>query len=170
PYLAKESSFEGAAFCAQLVAASPAMSGSSANILNLCVGFMFFCFFDCLVRSEIDPVSMKGSFNSVLLMKCLFRTSWRCSTRMTRLGNILGQILVEAMNIDRQEPRNIGQTELAAYGMDLIERVGRGAARIVGDLPRVVPGRTDFEQQAHVFPKRQKLANTPVKREVVARR
>ena len=54
--------------------------------------------------------------------------------------------------------------------MNLVQHVGRGAARIVGNLPCVVTGWANFEQQAHVFPKRQELANTPVKREIIARR
>src|SRR5215813_7014110 len=54
------------------------------------------------------------------------------------LEPIFSEVLVKAMNIDRQDPRDVGQAELASHSVDLIERTARGATAIVGDLPRIV--------------------------------
>ena len=60
------------------------------------------------------------------------------------LEPIFSKVLVKAMNIDRQDPRDVGQAELASHSVDLIERSGRRAAAIVGDLPRIVASWPDF--------------------------
>src|SRR5262249_29677759 len=57
------------------------------------------------------------------------------------LKPIFSEVLVKAMNINRQDPREVGQAELASHSVDLIERTARGAATIVGDLPRIVDSR-----------------------------
>jgi hypothetical protein len=57
------------------------------------------------------------------------------SAERSALETILGRIFVKAVKVDRQDPGEVGQTELAANSMDLAKGVGRGAAAIVGDLP-----------------------------------
>src|SRR5215469_14597166 len=60
------------------------------------------------------------------------------------LEPIFSEVLVKAVKVDRQGPRDVGQAELASHSVDLIERTSRGAAAIVGDLPRIVASWPDF--------------------------
>src|SRR5215831_12897928 len=60
------------------------------------------------------------------------------------LETILSHILVKAVNVNREKPGDIGQTELSADGMDLIEGAACGASGIMTDLPRVVTGWSNF--------------------------
>ena len=64
------------------------------------------------------------------------------------LETSLGKILIEAVEVERQDPRKLGQTELAAHGMGLVAGCARCAAAIAGNLPRVITGRTDFKQMS----------------------
>src|SRR5262249_31459379 len=86
------------------------------------------------------------------------------------LEPIFSEVFVKAVNVDRQDPREIGQTELASHSVDLVKRIGCGAAAIVGDLPCVITSWTDFEQQSLVCAQRQQLADAPAKAEIVTRR
>ena len=99
---------------------------------------------------------------------CLLELLGDAHLERAALETILCIVFVKTVNIQRRDPWHVGQTELAAYSMDLVASVAGGAAAIVGDLPRVITGRTDFEQQAHVLPERQELADAPVEREIVA--
>jgi len=56
------------------------------------------------------------------------------------LETSLGKILIEAVEVERQDPRKLGQTELAAHGMGLVAGCAPCAAAIAGNLPRVITG------------------------------
>src|SRR5262245_24691807 len=74
------------------------------------------------------------------------------------------------MEVQRRQPRQVGQAELAAHGMDLVVylAVARVSARIVADLPTAVARRTNFEQECLITGQRQVLADAPVEREALA--
>src|SRR5215813_8639226 len=74
------------------------------------------------------------------------------------------------MEVQRRLPREVGQAELAAHRMDVVMHlaVGRIAARVVADLPTVVAGRANFEQQFLIPGEWHVLADAPVQREALA--
>ena len=82
----------------------------------------------------------------------------------------LGSILVKVMKIHHYHHRHVGQTNLTAHRVNLLMIVGiRGiAASTVGDLPTVITGRADFEKEFLIRLQGDILADSPVKREVLA--
>jgi len=79
------------------------------------------------------------------------------------LETVLGGKLVEAVESQRCFPGQVNEGDLSADSVNLVmhARVGGRTAGIVGDLPTVVTGRADFEQQRVVFLQRQELADAP---------
>src|SRR5579871_625770 len=88
------------------------------------------------------------------------------------LESIFRVVLVKVVEIQRRVPPNGAQPDLATDAVSLIAgaRIARAAPRLAGDLPRVVTGRADLDQEGLSLVQRQILADAPVECKIVAGR
>lgn len=68
------------------------------------------------------------------------------------------------MEVQRRVPGDVSKANLTARAVDLLMHacVSGGAPGVVRDLPIIIPGRSNFEQELLIFAKRQILADAPV--------
>src|SRR5579883_823996 len=86
------------------------------------------------------------------------------------LETVHGVKLVEIRKIQGDIPGSVRDSYLSTNAVNLVMHVGIAgvAAGIVGDLPTIITGWTDFEHQAFIAGQREVLAQAPIESEMLA--